>query len=170
VPGKGADVLIDALAILAAKGIRVRATIIGDGPEEAALKARVASAGLGGTVLFLGSLDQAALVRELNRHRILAVPSYWGEPFGIVALEGAACGCVPVGTDDGGLPEAIGSCGPVVAKRDPAALACALETLLADSVKLAGYRQAAAAHLAKHRAGAMIGAYEDIIRKMIGAS
>ena len=32
-------------------------------------------------------------------------------PHGIVALEGIACGCVPIGTAEGGLPEAIGPCG-----------------------------------------------------------
>ena len=37
-------------------------------------------------------------MRLLNAHRILVVPSRYDEPFGIVALEGIACGCVVVGS------------------------------------------------------------------------
>ena len=42
--------------------------------------------------------DGAALAALLNQCRILVVPSLWAEPFGIVALEGIACGCVVVGS------------------------------------------------------------------------
>ena len=34
-----------------------------------------------------------------------------GIDFGVVALEGIACGCVIVGSEGGGLEEAIGPCG-----------------------------------------------------------
>lgn len=167
VPGKGADVLIDAMRILAGRGVRAGASVIGSGPKAEKLKAQAISAGLGQAVSFLGPLDQPTLARELNRHRILAVPSHWGEPFGIVALEGAACGCVPVGTDDGGLPEAIGPCGPIVRKRDPGALADALEKLLANPEAMAGYRRAAGAHLVNYRSATIVDAYEGILRRLV---
>jgi glycogen synthase len=60
----------------------------------------------------------------------MAVPSRWAEPFGSVALEGIACGCVVVGTHRKGLPEAIGPAGVTVASLDSAAMAQALKFLL----------------------------------------
>ena len=39
---------------------------------------------------------------------VLVVPSRWKEPFGMVAVEGLACGCRLVVSEGGGLPEAAG--------------------------------------------------------------
>lgn len=163
---KGVDLLIDALASLAAKGVQLRATVIGEGPAAAGLAARAAEAGISDLVAFVGAKREADLVRELNRHRLLVVPSRWQEPFGIVALEGAACGCVVIGTASGGLPEAVGPCGPIVPKDDAASLAEAIGRLIADPALMASYRQAAPAHLARHRPAAMVDAYERLIADM----
>jgi glycosyltransferase involved in cell wall biosynthesis len=46
--------------------------------------------------------------------------------------EGIPCGCVVVGTNLGGLPEAIGPCGVTVPNADTSAMARALRSLLAD--------------------------------------
>ena len=62
-------------------------------------------------VSFVGPKSGDGLAEILNQHQILVVPSRWAEPFGIVAVEGIACGCVVVGSVAGGLPEAIGGCG-----------------------------------------------------------
>ena len=70
------------------------------------------------------------LARFIARHRIMVVPSRWVETFGIVALEGIACGCVVVGTDRGGLPEAIGTCGITVPAANGKALAEGMKSLL----------------------------------------
>ena len=80
----------------------------------------------------------------------MAIPSRWAEPFGIVALEGIACGCAVVGTALGGLPEAIGPCGVTVPNADTSAMARALRSLLEDNRLLAGYRACAPVHLARH--------------------
>lgn len=49
----------------------------------------------------------------LNEHKILAVTSThpYYEAFGIVVLEGLACGCVVVGADGDGIEEALHGCG-----------------------------------------------------------
>jgi glycogen(starch) synthase len=39
----------------------------------------------------------------------MVVPSKWKEPFGLVALEGMACGCKLVVSKHGGLVEAVGN-------------------------------------------------------------
>ena len=51
------------------------------------------------------------MVEELNRHEIMVVPSRWNELFGVVALEGMACGCAMLVSDGGGLPDAVGYAG-----------------------------------------------------------
>jgi glycosyltransferase involved in cell wall biosynthesis len=130
VSDKGVDVLFSALKSLREnallKGRKLRVSVAGAGPDEAAL--RTAAADL--PVIFLGQLQGDALAEMLNQHRILVIPSLWPEPFGIVALEGAACGCRVIGSDQGGLPEAIGPCGSTFPNGDASALAeCILQAL-----------------------------------------
>jgi glycogen(starch) synthase len=88
--------------------------VIGEGPCRNDLEERVRKLGLADQVEFLGAIVGEPLVNILNRHKILVVPSSWNEPFGIVALEGIACGCMVIGSSGGGLPEAIGPCGDYV--------------------------------------------------------
>lgn len=151
VSDKGADVLIDALALLRAKGIAISATIVGDGPQREVLQRRAREAALTPSIAFPGSKTEEDLAAILNSHRLLIVPSRWPEPFGIVALEGIACGCVVIGSKGGGLPEAIGPCGRTVPNGDPWSLAGAIEELLANGSERERFREGAADHLAKFR-------------------
>jgi glycosyltransferase involved in cell wall biosynthesis len=160
---KGTDTVIDALGQLAGRNRRFSATMIGVGPQADALKERAAAAGIAAQVEFPGPLQGEALARMLNRHRVLVVPSRWEEPFGIVALEGLACGCVTVVADSGALPEVIGSCGLTVPKNDPATLAQVLDRLLGDPAMLENYRQRIPAHLAKYSRAALLDACEAAI-------
>jgi glycosyltransferase involved in cell wall biosynthesis len=89
VPDKGVDILIDAFSKIQSKCDSL--TIIGEGSQKSELINMAQKLGL--KVHFTGQLEGEELVRELNRHMILAVPSLWEEPFGNVALEGMACGC-----------------------------------------------------------------------------
>jgi glycosyltransferase involved in cell wall biosynthesis len=165
---KGVDVFIDALALLGER--RFTATIIGAGPEEGRLKAQVEASGLADRVKFPGIVHGASLSRLLNRHRVLVVPSRWEEPFGIVALEGAACGCVAVGTRSGGLVEAIGPCGPIVPKENPQALAASLIGLIDDPTYLARFRDCAPAHLQQFTRKRLIEANERVLSELVGAA
>jgi glycosyltransferase involved in cell wall biosynthesis len=124
VSDKGADVLLGALSLMIKqKNWNGVATIIGIGPEEAELRRMVDELGLQANVIFAGPMQGEELVRELNRYKIVVIPSLMREPFGIVALEGIACGCTPVASADGGLPEAVGSCGLFFQNGNVAALA-----------------------------------------------
>ncbi|MEP3900953.1 glycosyltransferase family 4 protein [Rhodopirellula bahusiensis] len=114
VSDKGADLAIQALHRLSDQSHRnqdLTLTIIGDGPERAALEDLAAQLSIGGQVQFTGNLRGDALVDCINQHRFLWVPSRWEEPFGNVALEGMACGCIPIVSDGGGLPDAVGDAG-----------------------------------------------------------
>ncbi|MFL6583908.1 MAG: glycosyltransferase, partial [Chthoniobacterales bacterium] len=147
VSDKGADLFLDALVHLRNSGLRPSATIVGDGPERAPLEKQTDREQL--SVTFTGARSSQEIARLLNRHRILVVPSRWAEPFGIVALEGAACGCVVIGSGAGGLPEAIGPCGLTFARGDAAALADRIALLLGDDRKCDELRAASGPHLAQ---------------------
>ncbi|HZF08588.1 MAG TPA: glycosyltransferase family 4 protein [Thermoanaerobaculia bacterium] len=150
VSDKGVDVLIEALRHLADRGLRPALTIIGAGPEAPRLAEQAVRSGLGEQVELLGARTGEELVRRLNRHRILVVPSRYNEPFGIVALEGIACGCAVVGSRGGGLPEAIGPCGRTFRNGDAEHLAAVLAEVLADPAQQKTFQEQAPRHLAEH--------------------
>ncbi len=167
VTDKGVDVLLDALALLAAEGLRPRLTVIGDGPEAPRLREQAVRLGLGGQVDFLGERRGEELVQLLNRHRILVVPSRYDEPFGIVALEGIACGCVVVGSEGGGLKAAIGPCGETFHNGDAADLARVLGRRLRRPELDAEPLRHAGDHLARHSGERVAAAY---LRELEGAA
>jgi glycogen synthase len=152
VPEKGVRLLLAALCKLRLRGLTPRLQLIGSGCEEAALRREVFKCGLERQVEFTGPQRDEELVALLNDCLILVVPTLWAEPFGIVALEGIACGCVVVGSADGGLPEAIGPCGVTFPNGDDTALADRLSELLRDPARVAALRAQAPAHLARHTA------------------
>ena len=95
----------------------------------------------------------------LNRHRVLVAPSLYNEPFGIVALEGIACGCVVVGSAGGGLKEAIGPCGETFRNGDAADLARVLGRLLRHPEGDPEYLRHCGDHLASHTSARVAAAY-----------
>lgn len=169
VSDKGADLLVDALALLAAHGLRPRATFIGDGPEAQALRLRARDAGLARQVVFAGQRTGPDLARLLRDHRLLVVPSRWEEPFGLVALEALACGCLPVVARSGGLPEAAGRCGRVFDKGDARALAATLSPLLCNPDDPAWRLEGAREHLAAHRPEKVAARYLQLFEQVRGA-
>ena len=167
VSDKGFDLLIEALARLAGAGQRPKLSIIGDGPEREPLQRQVKELGLTEQVTFLGAVQGPALAEELNRHRIAVVPSRWKEPFGIVALEVIASGCVVVGSRDGGLSDAIGPCGITFPNGDVPALAEALSGLLKNPALLLKYREHAQEHLRRHQPAVVAGLYLKIFESLL---
>lgn len=165
VSDKGADVLLEALGLLAARGIAPGLTIVGDGPERPALEAQARALGGAARVSFLGARHGEEIARLLNAHRILVVPSRYDEPFGIVALEGIACGCLVIGSRGGGLKEAIGRCGLTFRNGDAGELAGLLAAALADPDRFALSPGDVADHLARHRGGAMVSAYLQVFEE-----
>lgn len=168
VSDKGVPVLLSALGELARRGVRPSLTVIGDGPERPALDALARQVGIADRVRFTGVLAGEALVAELNAHRVLVVPSVWEEPFGVVVLEGLACGLVPVVARSGGLPEAAGRAGIVVPKGDATALADGLARVLHDTGERQRLRDAAAAHLAEHTPDRVARAYLRVLERAAG--
>lgn len=163
VSDKGADILLRALAHLKQHKLSPELTIIGVGPEEQVLRRLAEDIGVAGQVDFVGQKTGLELVQLLNAHEILVVPSRWQEPFGLVALEGAACGCVVVGSAGGGLKEAIGPCGTTFANGDTKALAQQLALLLSSPRELKARRDRAEAHLSSYRSTKVASAYLKVL-------
>ena len=148
-PEKGGSTLAELLQLLRERSLQPKLTVIGDGQERTALERHCLDSGLGEQVDFVGVKEGPELAKILNAHQIMVIPSLWDEPFGIVALEGIACGCVVAGFDSGGLHEAVGPCGVLVPRGDVRALADAIEALLKNPDQQAALRARAERHLAQ---------------------
>lgn len=167
VSDKGADLLLEALANLKVLGLTPKLTIIGSGPEETFLRQQVKALDIANQVDFVGIKVEQELAELLNAHKILVVPSRWPEPFGIVALEGIACGCVVVGSAKGGLKEAIGPCGVTFPNENVESLTQTLVDLLTNLSKLSNYKEKAASHLSRHTTVAVAKAYLQVFERAI---
>lgn len=137
VSDKGADLLLEACIRLWNLGKQFQLTIIGTGPEQDLLEQLARRSGYASHVIFKGPLRNEALARAINQHQIMVVPSKWKEPFGIVALEGLACGCAVLVSDEGGLPEAAGGFATTFKRNDSVSLANQLSQLLESNEPVA---------------------------------
>ena len=155
-PIKGFDVLVEALGELTRGGRRVRCRIIGEGPQEAVLRASITRLQLEEVVELTGARPQAEVRAALYAASIFVLPSVVtsiGDRDGIpVALmEAMAAGTPAVSTQVSGIPELIedGVEGLLVPQHDAAALAGAMTRLLDDPSL--GPRLAAAARVKVER-------------------
>ncbi len=122
-PVKGIDVLLDAIASLRTAGRTVTATLVGDGPERAALQAQVEQLGLANAVHFRPAMPAS---EALTLGRIMVVPSR-AESLPYVVLEAAAGAKPLITTNVGGIPEIYGPLSnTLVPPLDSAALAQAI--------------------------------------------
>jgi D-inositol-3-phosphate glycosyltransferase len=102
-------------------------------PEAQRLRALAERLGVADRVILRGRVGRDAMPALLrSADAVVCVP--WYEPFGIVPLEAMACGVPVVATAVGGQIDSVvhGVTGVHVPPRDPAALARALNGLLAD--------------------------------------
>ncbi len=138
-------------------------TVIGTGPDLGQLVQLVASLGLEQQIHFTGALRGEALTKCLNRHRFLLVPSAWEEPFGNVALEGMACGCLPIVSDGGGLPDAVGKAGLLFRRNDVDDLVASIQHVLRHPELERQLRSEAPGHLAAHHPELVARRYLDVL-------
>jgi len=125
---KGPQVLIEALGILAARGITPTARLIGAGDDRPTYEARVATLGLAGVTFH----DPMQTRDALALGRALILPSL-AESMPYVILEATAAGIPVIASNVGGLPEILGDDSPsLVPPGNPALLAAAIERHLAD--------------------------------------
>lgn len=129
---KGLGVLLDAMASADA-----RVVIVGDGPMEASLREQAERLKLGGKVIFAGAVSDEVLRDHLAAAAVGVLPSiHPSEAFGLSMVEYLASGlpaiCTELGTGTTYVNESLVT-GLVVPPGDAAALARAIETLMADA-------------------------------------
>lgn len=137
-PDKGTDVFVEAMLAVLPRFPAFTAVIAGlaqpkHAAYEAALKARIAAAGLSERIVFLGEVPAGEVHRWYQRCLVcVACPRY--EPFGLTPFEAAATGCALVCSRTGAFAELVtpGEQGWLVPTGDAPALALALESMLAD--------------------------------------
>ncbi|MFG1954471.1 glycosyltransferase family 4 protein [Micromonospora sp. NPDC048830] len=131
---KGVQHLLAGLPRLRERHPGLRAVIVGDGPYKPELEADVQRLGLGGAVSMPGFLGGTDLPAVMAASDCFAVPSIY-EPFGMVALEGAAAGAPLAVSATGGLAEIVepGVTGMTFAPQDPDGLSEAVHALLSDT-------------------------------------
>ncbi len=132
-PQKSIDTLIAALALLRARGGTAQLTIIGDGPERAALEKQAGDLNLQDSVIFLGALPQKELPPHYATCAVFVLPSL-REGMGLVLAEALLCGAPVIAANSGGVTDIVkdGETGLLVPERDARALADAIEKILND--------------------------------------
>jgi glycosyltransferase involved in cell wall biosynthesis len=150
-PQKDLPMFLGGVASARARGVPVRAVIVGEGPEESALRAHAATLGIADAVAFTGPRPNAA--DELAAADVVVVSSRW-ESGPLVLLEAMLLGR-PVISTPVGLAEHVvvpGETGVLVPVGDVRALAEALAVVHADPVGAAA-RAAAGRELVAGRYG-----------------
>ncbi len=128
---KGVPVLLRALHQVAAEHPDLHLTLIGDGPERAALEDEARALGLSGMVDFVGYKGQSEVAQALRDADILVLPSF-AEGLPVVLMEALAARVPVLTTRIAGVAELVedGISGRLVAPGDPTDLANALRALL----------------------------------------
>jgi glycosyltransferase involved in cell wall biosynthesis len=109
VPGKGHDVLVDALGMLPEGPWHCECvgSVERDPAFAESLRRRVRAGGIDGRVRFPGPQSGADLARSYGAADLLVFPSR-SETYGMVVTEALARGLPVVAADVGGVPEALG--------------------------------------------------------------
>jgi glycosyltransferase involved in cell wall biosynthesis len=110
---------------------RWRLSLVGDGPERAAIEA--AFKPFGDRVTFHGAVSSEVLAKVYSEHDLFVWPAI-REAYGMALLEAQAHGLAAIAGDAGGVPDIVrnGATGLLTPEGDVGAFAEALDTLLAD--------------------------------------
>ncbi len=132
-PIKNQRLLLEACALLAAKGIDFRCVLVGDGVCRTEIEDVRARLGLERVVELVGAAEQSQVLAWWQRATVAVLTSE-NEGMPVCLMEAAACGVPSVATAVGGIPELVveGVTGMIVPPGDKEALAGALERILLD--------------------------------------
>lgn len=129
---KGIPVAIDAWRHVVATHPSAILVLVGGGPDEGALRKRVADAGMADSIVFAGvRTDMPSVYRAAD---VILLPSTYGENLPTVLIEASAAGKAIAASRIGGIPDIIvdGATGLLFEPNDPVALASAVSRLLSD--------------------------------------
>jgi glycosyltransferase involved in cell wall biosynthesis len=168
---KGADVALRAVAGLrgAAAGLPLR--VVGDGPCREDLRRLAGELGLAGRVRWEAQLPQPELADRYRRAVALLVPGQ-DEGLGLAAVEGQLSATPVVAAASGGLLDVVtdGRTGLTFPAGEPAALARAVEALVADPAAAARLADAGRRAAARFTTGAAARAYAAVYAEALQAA
>jgi glycosyltransferase involved in cell wall biosynthesis len=147
---KGVRYLLEALPTVLQRLPNARIVLIGDGPEEVALRQQARDLGIAERVEFLGFLSQGQVRQWMQRASVFVLPSL-EEGQGVVLLEALASGLPVVASQVDGIQEVVTpSVGILVKPASAPSLAQAILTLLQDQTRWEGMSQQARHHMLAH--------------------
>ena len=146
VPEKGVMQLVEAMRILARKGIAAALLVAGAGPLRNQLATEPPE-----NVHVLGALTPTDIAALLMQADLYCLPSR-SEGFAVTLLEAAACGTPPLVTDVGIARELAPNerFGTILPSAEPDAIAHAITTLIASPERLQAQGSAVCARVATH--------------------
>jgi glycosyltransferase involved in cell wall biosynthesis len=149
-----------------ALGRELELVVAGDGPERPRMEAEAVARRV--PVRFAGWVDRAERERLMRGADLLAVPSVWPEPFGMVGVEAGAVGLPSVAFEVGGIPDWCepGVSGELAPGRPPTTrgLADALVRALANPEHHARLREGAWRMARRFNVGAHLDALDALLR------
>lgn len=145
-PRKGLEMLLEAIAMLAERGLRVRLRAVGTFETEAyraEIHQHVARLKIGDAIDWTGFARDVK--RELGQMDVFVLPSLFGEGLPMVILEAMAAGVPIVATRVEGVPEAIrdGVDGLIAAPGNPSDLAERIAAIIEGDMDWAALRSSA---------------------------
>ncbi len=164
---KGVRYLLDALALLKKQGLPLDLTVVGDGPERAALKAQALAFGI--PVVFTGFVPPDQVPDYLAGKRVFVLPSI-EEGRGLVLVEALRQGVPVVATLSGGVPDLLTEedAGVLVPPGDAAALAGAIRRVVNNDDYLTGAVNACRVLLARLSPVAAAATFEHLYAEARG--
>ncbi|MCY3910939.1 MAG: glycosyltransferase family 1 protein, partial [bacterium] len=132
-PHKNHEVLLRALARLAADGVDVELVVSGGpGPRDAKLDQLADKLGVGSKWHRLGRIPRAVLDGLFRQAVAMVFPSRY-EGYGLPVVEAMARGCPVVAADAGALPEVVGAGGRLLDPEDHSAWAEAIGNIVVNA-------------------------------------
>jgi glycosyltransferase involved in cell wall biosynthesis len=172
VPSKGVDLLLQAGAELARKGVRFRIRILGQGPEEGGLRALAGQLDIDSLIEWSPFVSQARMPAEYGASTITVLPTRGqAEGLGLTLVEALLAGSAVVGTPAGGIPEVVRheETGLLARDGDAGDLARHIQRLLNDAALRDRLTRAGRDHVLRMFApdsavGRFLGIYDAIAR------
>jgi glycosyltransferase involved in cell wall biosynthesis len=163
------DPLILPEILLALRPLRPSLLIVGGGPLEQALEARIEALGLGGQVLRSPALPRAEAMAQLARARVLVLPSLW-EGLPLALAEAMLLGVAVVASAVTGNDEIVRDRhnGRLAPPRDAAAFAQAISELLTEPAEWRRLTERAACEVRdRFSVGAQVDAHHSLYLDLV---
>jgi glycosyltransferase involved in cell wall biosynthesis len=149
------------------KDVDFKLIICGKGPDQKRLTKKIGKIGLSDKIEMKGWVEEDEKELLMGSCRFFVMPSLF-ESFGLAAVEVMSYGRPMICTNVNGLGDTVGGGGITVPPKDPAALADAMNRLLADREERTRLGKAARAQAETFDWKYNIEKIEDVYKKVIG--